>query len=174
MILAISPTYTTLTSPPNVGASALGERAPAMAPFTVMEDDRVRVTAILVPHGPVFPAFAFRFDTDHGAVTFSGDTRRSENLNALARSSDLLIHEAMRIPPNSELTAAALDHMLQSHVLVEDVGEIAQSANVPQLVLSHLVDFGGPIDPEEWQRLAKRGYDGDVTIGMDLMGIRLA
>ena len=127
-----------------------------------------------LPHGPVFPAFAFRFDTDHGAVTFSGDTRRSENLIALARSSDLLIHEAVRMPPNSDLTAAALDHMLQSHVLVEDVGEIAQSANVPQLVLSHLVDFGGPIDPEEWQRLAKRGYDGDVTIGMDLMGIRLA
>lgn len=25
--------------------------------------DRVRVTGILVPHGPVYPAFAFRFDT---------------------------------------------------------------------------------------------------------------
>ena len=26
-----------------------------MAPFAVFEDDRVRVSAILVPHGPVFP-----------------------------------------------------------------------------------------------------------------------
>ncbi|MFJ8956291.1 hypothetical protein ACIRO1_40015 [Streptomyces sp. NPDC102381] len=57
---------------PDVGASARGNTAPPMRPFTVMEDDRLKVTAVLVPHGPVFPSFAFRFDTDHGSVTFSG------------------------------------------------------------------------------------------------------
>ena len=45
--------------PPGSGATPAGT-APRMAPFPVMEDDRVRVTAAtLVPHGPVFPAFAF-------------------------------------------------------------------------------------------------------------------
>src|SRR6185436_17337530 len=54
--------------------------APAMDPFLVMEDDRVRVTAVLVPHGPVFQSYAYRFDTDDGSVVFSGDTKASENV----------------------------------------------------------------------------------------------
>jgi ribonuclease BN (tRNA processing enzyme) len=53
-------------------------------PFIVMKDDKVTVTATLVPHGPVFPAFAYRFDTKYGSVTFSGDTTKSTNLITLA------------------------------------------------------------------------------------------
>lgn len=59
--------------PSAVGASA-ANTAPVMRPFTVMETDDVKVTAVLVPHGAVFPAYAYRFDTDHGSVVFSGDT----------------------------------------------------------------------------------------------------
>jgi hypothetical protein len=53
-----------------VGASPTNT-APSMAPFKIFEDDRVSVSAILVSHGDVFPAFAYRFDTDEGAVAFS-------------------------------------------------------------------------------------------------------
>jgi hypothetical protein len=54
------------------GAFAQGPRraaSPDMEPFQVFEDDRVRVSAILVDHFPIWPAFAFRFDTDEGSVT---------------------------------------------------------------------------------------------------------
>lgn len=95
---------------PSVGA---GHRntAPPTPPFLVMEDDRVKVTATLVPHGPVFPSFAFRFDTDHGSVTFSGDTRRTDNLTTLARGTDMLVHEAINVR-DVDLPAADLEHML--------------------------------------------------------------
>ncbi|MER5391002.1 hypothetical protein [Saccharopolyspora sp. NPDC002686] len=63
----------------------------------VMEDDRVKVSAVLVPHGPVFPSFAFRFDTAHGSVTFSGDATCTDNLVKLARGSDILVHEAINL-----------------------------------------------------------------------------
>ena len=43
---------------PNVGAT-FQNTAPLMQPFVVMEDDKVRVTATLVPHGPTFPSFAY-------------------------------------------------------------------------------------------------------------------
>ena len=152
---------------PNVGAT-FTNRSPRMRPFVVMEDSRVRVTATLVPHGPVFPAFAFRFDTDHGSVTFSGDTAHSENLIELARGSDVLVHEALRIPPEAGLTSAIIDHHLKSHVLVEDTGPIATKADVPWLVLSHIEDTAGEIDYAQWKRLAQRGYDGRVTIARDL------
>jgi hypothetical protein len=60
--------------------------APPMEPVVVYpEDDHgVQVSAVLVQHAPVFPAFGFRFDTPHGAVVFSGDTGHCENVVRLA------------------------------------------------------------------------------------------
>jgi ribonuclease BN (tRNA processing enzyme) len=69
--------------------------APPMDPFPVWQDERVKVSAILVPHGLVYPNFAYRFDTKAGSVVFSGDTAVSENLIKLARGADFLVHEAI-------------------------------------------------------------------------------
>lgn len=158
---------------PPVGAS-FTNTAPATAPFPVMSDDHVRVTATLVPHGPVFPSFAFRFDTEYGSVTFSGDTALCDNLVELAQGSQLLIHEAINTEDGS-LSAAAQSHMTQSHTAVQQVGTVAQRAGVPRLVLSHIADFGptASIDPVQWAQWAQRGYDGDVTVGQDLQTITL-
>ncbi|MFC9557353.1 MBL fold metallo-hydrolase [Rhodococcus sp. NPDC056960] len=157
---------------PDVGAS-FTNTSPRMEPFKVMEDDRVAVTAVLVPHGPVFPSYAFRFDTEHGSVTFSGDTTYSDNLVTLARGSDVLVHEAINVTgPGVTLPPAAMDHMLQSHVEVQKVGSIAQRAGVPTLVLSHLVDFDSePIDSARWKSWAGQGFDGEVVVGDDLQRI---
>ena len=69
--------------------------APPMEPFEVWRDERVTVSAILVPHGLVYPNFAYRFDTASGSVVFSGDTALSPNLVKLARGADILVHEAI-------------------------------------------------------------------------------
>ena len=66
-----------------------------MAPFKVYEDDRVKVTATLVNHFPVWPAFAYRFDSDDGSIVFSGDTCRCDNLIRLAQGDDILVHETI-------------------------------------------------------------------------------
>lgn len=68
---------------------------PRIEPWLVHEDDRVRVTATLVDHFPIVPAFGFRFDTDQGSVVFSGDTAPSDNLVRLARGADILVHEVI-------------------------------------------------------------------------------
>ncbi|MFD6397486.1 MBL fold metallo-hydrolase [Nocardia sp. NPDC060249] len=158
---------------PDVGASYT-ETAPVTAPFPVMSDDHVQVTATLVPHGPVFPSFAFRFDTEYGAVTFSGDTTNSENLIQLARGSQLLVHEAINTEGGS-LSPTAQSHMTESHTAVQQVGTIASRADVPRLVLSHIADFGptATVDPAQWTRWAQQGYSGEVIIGNDLQSITL-
>jgi ribonuclease BN (tRNA processing enzyme) len=53
-------------------------------------DDNVAVTATLVSHYDVHPAFGFRFDLAKSgvSVTFSGDTTKSHNLIALTRDLD--------------------------------------------------------------------------------------
>ncbi|MET9188527.1 MBL fold metallo-hydrolase [Streptomyces tendae] len=156
---------------PGVGADHTNT-APPMEPFVVMEDDRVRVSAILVPHGPVFPSFAYRFDTDHGSVTFSGDTTYSDNVITLARGSDILVHEAISVE-GLDAPEVFVDHLLQSHVEVQKIGPIAQRAEVGTLVLSHISEVAAnPIDARKWKRWAQRGYDGRVVVGQDLQRIR--
>lgn len=152
---------------PAVGAT-YQNTAPPMAPFVVMEDDRVRVSAVLVPHGPAFPSFAYRFDTDHGSVTFSGDTTYSDNLLRLAHRSDVLVHEAINVRGFAG-APALIDHLLQSHVEVQKVGKVAQQSQAQRLVLTHVGDFtADPLDPHKWKAWAQQGYDGRVHIGADL------
>lgn len=93
--------------PASVHATYL-DTAPRMRPLTIFSDDKVTVTATLVPHGSVFPAYAFRFDTEYGSVTFSGDTRHSDNLIEMAERTDLLVHEAIGVK-GAGLGAAKVD-----------------------------------------------------------------
>src|SRR3989441_1758553 len=54
----------------------------------VMQDENVTVTATLVNHPPVVPAFSYRFDARDRSIVISGDTARSDNLVQLARGAD--------------------------------------------------------------------------------------
>ncbi|HWU20954.1 MAG TPA: MBL fold metallo-hydrolase [Nocardioides sp.] len=163
-----------LALPASVHADALTDTAPLMDPFPVMEDDRVRVSATLVPHGPVFPSFAYRFDTDHGSVVFSGDTSLTPNLVRLAKDADILVHEAIDLEALGDLPPAALDHLKQSHTSVADVGKVAEAAGVETLVLSHLVPSAHSIVSDaRWRKRAQRGFSGRVVVGEDLMRIAL-
>ncbi|HWV85709.1 MAG TPA: MBL fold metallo-hydrolase [Capillimicrobium sp.] len=162
--------------PPGAGDDPNGQPSPPVEPFPVFEDERVRVTATLVDHAPVFPSFGFRFDTDDGAIAISGDTAPSDNLVRLARDADVLVHEVIDAawveglfpPPHTPETEALIAHLLESHTTIEDVGGVGQRAGARRLVLNHMV----PVDnPEGRWRQAQRGYDGRLTVGRDLMQI---
>ncbi|MFC9557002.1 MBL fold metallo-hydrolase [Rhodococcus sp. NPDC056960] len=157
---------------PEVGSSYTSPH-PDMDPFVVMTDDRVTVSATLVPHGPVYPAFAFRFDTEFGSVTFSGDTTYSENLIKLATGTDVLVHEAINVE-GADLDETLKAHLLEGHVEVQQVGSIAERCGASQLVLSHIGDMAGLLDDGQWKSWASQGYSGSVTVGHDLQRIRLA
>ncbi|MGF0315401.1 MBL fold metallo-hydrolase [Nocardia fluminea] len=155
---------------PPIGAD-FTNRAPVMQPFPVMSDGTVTVSAILVPHGPVFPAFAFRFDTAYGSVTFSGDTTYTDNIPTLAKNTDVLVHEAINMEGTS-LSPELRNHSLESHVEVQKVGAIAQRSGARKLVLSHIADSRpGPLDARQWHAWAQQGYDGEVIVGADLQTI---
>jgi ribonuclease BN (tRNA processing enzyme) len=158
-----------------------GTPAPRMSPVRFYEDDRVRVTATLVQHAPVFPALGYRFETDDGSVVFSGDTGPIENLTELAQGADVLVHEVIArewverlLPsPRNDAQEGLFRHLLNAHTVVEDVGGVAERAQAKTLVLSHLVPGNWPDD--DWQR-AKNGYSGTLVVGKDLdrIGVRTA
>src|SRR5262245_6123433 len=59
---------------------------------TVYAKGGVKVTAFLVDHGHVKPAYGYRIDYGGRAVVLSGDTTYSPNLIDYAKGVDLLIH----------------------------------------------------------------------------------
>ena len=145
---------------------------------TVMADDNVKVTAALVDHPPVVPAFAYRFDASDRSIVISGDTAPSQNLVKLAAGADVLVHSVMYPPAIDRLVArvpnaAALKASILAHqTSAEDAGRIAQDAGVKTLVLSHFVP---PDDPDVtdamWLDAARRHFRGTVIVGKDLLEI---
>lgn len=146
---------------------------PTMDPFVIYEDDLVTVSAILVEHPPIAPAFGFRFETATGSVTFSGDTTETANMVRLARNTDLLLHEAIDFDfvesiyahKTDDASRAARDHHYKSHTSVEGAVRIATAAGARQLALHHLVP--GSADDEVWLR-GRELFDGAFHVPEDL------
>jgi ribonuclease BN (tRNA processing enzyme) len=144
----------------------------------VMQDANVKVTAALVDHGMIKPAFAYRFDCPDRSIVISGDTRPSENLARLAHGADVLVHEVMYLPALEKLAASEpnaitlRDHLKAAHTSTEDVGRIATEAGVKTLVLSHFVPGGTPVIPDKvWYEAVKPHFAGRLIVGRDLMEI---
>ena len=151
---------------------------PDTEPFEVFRDERVVVTATLVQHRPMAPAFAFRFDSHECSVTVSGDTAPSRNLVRLAAGCDLLLHEAIDLEAVARSYAAAqaedleasMGHHRRAHTTARDAGRIAEQAGVKTLALHHSVPAGSP---ESVWREAEATFSGPVLIPQDLETIDL-
>ena len=144
----------------------------------VMRDENLKVTSTLVDHPLVSPAFAYRFDAADRSIVISGDTARSDNLVALARGADVLVHEAIWLPAIDQILARNPNatnlkkHLLDSHTAVEDCGKVAAAAGVKTLVLSHLVPGGDAnITDQMWTDAAAKHFSGRIVVGKDLMEI---
>jgi ribonuclease BN (tRNA processing enzyme) len=145
---------------------------------SVMQDENVKVTAALVHHPPVVPAFGYRFDTRHRSIVISGDTTPSDNLIKLAQGADVLVHEALYLPAVDRLVAGVPNattlkqSIVSHHTTVEDAGRVAQAAGVKILVLSHLVPAEDPaVTDQMWIDAARTHFRGTVIVGKDLLEI---
>src|SRR5438046_5446350 len=58
----------------------------------IYNDGSTRVSAFLVDHGTVKPAFGYRVDSTGHSVVISGDTKFCQNLVDFAKGTDCLTH----------------------------------------------------------------------------------
>ncbi len=144
----------------------------------VMEDENVRVTAALVNHPPVVPAFGYRFDAHDRSIVISGDTAPSENLIELAHGADILVHDAYypaaidRLVANVPNAPTLKQSILSHHTSAEDAGRVARAAGVKVLVLSHLVPpEDATLTEQMWIDAASTHFDGKIIVGRDLLEI---
>ena len=105
----------------------------------VFDERGVKVTAFLVDHGRVAPAFGYRFDYRGRSVAFSGDTRFSENLIRFAQGVDVLVHEAV----DADAVRArggdpkGQERILSHHTTPEQAGEVFARVKPRLAVYSH-------------------------------------
>jgi ribonuclease Z len=151
--------------PPRVSVTEIDEGL-------VLERAGLRVTAFLVEHEPVKPAFGFRFDGGDRHVVISGDTRPCENLIRHARDADVLVHECTDMthaawsPGCGWPTREAKVRDLQAyHTGPDEIGEVAAAARARHLVLTHLMPGSEAAD---LAARAARRFAGPVTVGEDL------
>jgi ribonuclease Z len=146
----------------------------------VFQDGDLKVTAFLVDHRPVEPAFGYRFDYKGRSMVISGDTLPCESLRRQAEGVDLLLHEALQPKTlriigqagitRSKVIAQVTTDILTYHTFPEEAARIARDANVRHLVLYHIV----PPTPMAFFNSAFLGdsrdfYDGPITVGVDGM-----
>jgi ribonuclease BN (tRNA processing enzyme) len=144
----------------------------------VTRDGPVTVRAARVPHPPMVPSFAYRFDGADRSIVISGDTAPSDDLVKLAQGADVLVHSAVYLPAVDRMVArvpnaSALKRaILGGQTSAEDAGRIAQAAGVKTLVLSHLIP---PDDPEVteamWLEAARTHFRGPIIVGKDLLEV---
>ncbi|KJC61850.1 beta-lactamase [Bradyrhizobium sp. LTSPM299] len=145
----------------------------------VLQTDDVKVTAFRTPHPPITDNFAYKFKTPDGTIVFSSDTAYNPKLAEFAHGADVLVHEAIYLPWVDKLVARVKNgatlkkHLLESHTSAEDVGRIAEAANVKVLVMSHLVPGELDVTDEDWSREARKHFKGRLIVARDLMELKL-
>ena len=156
----------------------------------IYHDDKIQITAAENSHYALMPAqfrahfksYAYRIQTPHGVVVFSGDTGPSDAVVKLATGADVLVAEVeeglddlrtfidhMAVqnhwsPARKQEFAA---HMEKEHLTVDTLGELASKAQVESLLFYHY----NPQDKAEQQaRVAavKRYFHGPVLAPLDL------
>ncbi len=135
----------------------------------VFDEQGVKVTAFLVDHGPVRPAFGFRIDYRGHSVALSGDTRVSENLIRFARGVDVLIHEvidpeAIRNRPDHP-SAVVIDAIIAHHTTPEQAGEVFSRVAPRLAVYSHAPNT------ENVLAQTRKTYQGPLQGAEDLLTI---
>jgi ribonuclease BN (tRNA processing enzyme) len=129
-------------------------------PVGVFRNADLSASAVRVIHGGV-PALAWRIETRGKVIVFSGDTNGDgDGLPRLAMNADLFVaHNA--VPEG----ATGVERRL--HMPPSVIGEIAVSAHVKNLVLSHrmLRTLG---KETETQAEIRKHYSGPITFANDL------
>lgn len=137
----------------------------------VEEVDGVTLRAADLRGGPL-PALAWRFERGRRAIVVSGTGWGTDDLVEFAGGADLLVHEAVYVPPNEAIEEAGvavaperLDADRALHTSIETVGDLATRAGVRGLVLTRLRP--PPFVDAQFRAIVAESFAGDVYVPED-------
>lgn len=156
----------------------------------VYQDDLIRVTAAENTHYHNLPgtaaylagdkSFSYRFDTPARSVVFTGDTGPCAAVTRLAQGADVLVSEVISekfveqltraIPGQAKKREALAFHMLNEHLIPEEIGKMAEKAHVGAVILTHIVPgLDSETDATAYTAGVRKYYSGPVIAGRDLL-----
>jgi ribonuclease Z len=149
-------------------------------PAVVYDQDGVRVTAFAAQHPPIRPNVGYRVEYAGKSVVLSGDTVATDTLLEQSRGADLLISDVMAMDVirqmqsvgktlGNEFTAHIMRDIRDYHIGTEELGMLAQKAQVKRLALTHL---SPPVDQRVlvhrfFKRPIAARYSGEIYVGPD-------
>lgn len=163
----------------------------------IYEDENTKVYAVENSHfhfKPDMPqygkyrSYSYKFVTPAKTIFFTGDTARSEKMEALMKGSDVLVSEVMHVPDTIEYykkvgiwqkkteaeREGIVKHFQQEHLSPEEVGIIARNAGVKTVILTHFTPVAD--DNDDFLRYAegvKKHFKGQVLISKDLQKFKI-
>jgi ribonuclease BN (tRNA processing enzyme) len=158
----------------------------------IYQDANIRVLAVENTHfafhkgatASKHKSYAYRFETPDRVVVFTGDTGPSDAVTELAKSADVLVTETVSFQDRMQrmidsgqwqaMTSGEQEGIkrqaTQGHMTLEDIGNMAERANVKVVVLSHLsARADGTDDYTPWATEVKKHFSGEVLVAKDLM-----
>ena len=105
---------------------------------TAYDRDGLKISAFLVNHDPVEPAYGYSIEYGGRAAVISGDTARVENMVRFSKGADVLVHEALN-RDMVEMLAKVLDAS----------GNARAGTMVRQVIAYHTSPVGPPRSPRK-------------------------
>jgi len=175
---------TTVANPDSFGANA-HEIELDDGSQVVYEQDGVKITATMVTHEPVHPAFGYRVDYKDRSIYISGDTSFDPRISDYAKDVDVMFHEALNMEMvqtmeriAKENGATGLEKIMfdirDYHTSPVEAAKTAKMANAEALVLYHIV----PMLPNDllipvFVKGMDKEFDGKITVSEDGTIVRL-
>lgn len=136
--------------------------------------DGIKVTAFLVDHGKVNPAFGYRIDYKDRSIAISGDTSPTENLYIYGKDTDVFLHEVMS-PALIEILqkdfAKFADKIVSHHTTAEQAADIFAKTK-PRLAVYYHTKNDGKF-AQSLIDVTRKTYSGPVEVSSDLFQIRV-
>jgi ribonuclease Z len=132
----------------------------------VLEEDGLSVRAADTVHvQPFLESVAYRIESDHSSIVFTGDGEPADGVVELARGADMLI--CMCWDTDRAMEADGLSRGMTG---TTSAGMLAAQADVGTLVLTHIsARLDSPAVREEGLRDAAAVFDGRIVFGEELM-----
>ena len=135
----------------------------------VYQEDKIKISAFLVDHKPVSPAFGYRIEFGDRTIVLSGDTTYSENLIKHAQNADVLIHEITAAEDSLLKRNKRLRSVVAYHTNPEQMAIILDKTRPRTAILNHVLLFG--VSEKSVIDQIKQNYSGEVFMGYDLMKV---
>ena len=141
-------------------------------PGVIYSHNGIKVTAFLVDHRPVDPAYGYRIDFGDRSIVISGDTTYSTNLVDHAQNIDLLVHEIFACKAEILKKNPRLQKIERYHTNPDQILEVLDQVSPRMAILTHVIIVG--IEENALIQELQDSYAGEVILGEDLMRIEIA